>query len=1590
MVDRGGPLKGLVRTVRDVRRDPLELRKSVNFSYPDGRPVRRQGFGFWNGNETRINNQQLTKQTPVVELPFRTFEDVALQEFSLYEKHPNSYGLIRWHDDFQPKTTRDWTVEFLLTLGEKERLVINPEDRQTRSMYGGVLRAPVRNIYGVFVYDQTVIASFCDFDFDAGTRNLRPPTQAGYPTAANITHTDTLAISALAIAYWKDKIWATCTLINTGVYFPYKVQLEYSIATYTPGDVYHVAVRFTNSTDLLELVVNGSVADSYTLLADERFAGEQEALNDHTTPILRDIVILNECTVRGAYSSTCKLAHRANGCSRFTQHKTLKFPPFIVPPAVVMFSSPPRGTGMAELRIWHEARSDGNLSAEAKKELATPYSSNLKGYWRLNDGSGLLVEKVAERHGSVHNTFPQYVADKNLLHKQGLKFTDNQFLTTSLPESPYLFDAYEYVRSVMKGHFADTDFASTKLEAETDFTVQIQVTLPYTAQQELNFYGNGAAYPHSNVWNTGEARETPGDGTAPPGTDHFLHKYELKDGAATPVSLATDTGAIASGGVDISMFHPAYDQTLWSIEGQEKVGPDDTDNHADLRRIPLARGMLDPTLRPIFEFFCDGTLNPGRRGRYLRLRGSVLTAGATKTLTFRKRTLFEKISGDAQLVPTGYRLEIWVDGTLDVFYNQITVAGFSEAATDLLAFSRAIEHAPSYDINIGASYVNDYFDRAETAPIDNTEFTFPVRHGMHRNTCYQDQPGFFTMGFFRFWAVAIKDSEIQNTWNASLPKIHAADQELIINLEIDQVTGRQVLNKTRFPLTFELGFKGWHVANADSGFTAQKWIFEEFQWGNQDCLGFNRLLDFVPAGSAEVPCNLLGIYEATISRTFGLMAIFRDSPLFDDSLSGVLVNLYLPVYGLLNEFVAGQQWTSSVIGDRMVLTAPVALPKVFDGKTILPLGFPRYYGPHPELEALTSGGSMDADKFYGVRIVYFSEDSNIEDVSPLAIVKTELTWHLSAVTIAGGGAGYTVGDILNVSGGTGTPATLQVTSVVGGTIDGVIVLTPGLYTVQPASPAGVTGGTGAGATFNLTFILNALNAIRIKKTQAHPDPRVSSFRVYRTQGQSTLEEARVAVLFLLPVGAFENEYSLDFNIMEPDADLLPNVLDLQVTRPPAGSVSAVVDDALWVAGDPLIPDNVYISDPGNPQRFDTLTNTLTIQESNGELINTILSLFGSAYIFKASSVHRADPIADGRWNVLRLAGVGPVSRRALVTAVIPDSGQTVLIFWSRFGPYIFDGQQETYIGFPIEIDRAGGEPFDWLDQGSVFILHDPIKREVIFFYRSVVNGAVAGRHDKAIVFNYRLQVWYEYQGIIGSYALSSGIANSDTIARIVAGSPTVSPVPLTPTESHRLVVGGPNGHVYSWGSDARDGERTEVSTNPGTVSSWSSPTITLTGAIFSASDVVRGNWITVFRPSDGSSFSLPALTNTSTTVTLDLSYGAVGFAPASGDLVYVGQPDAELEFPWDELGRAGFDKSVNKLLFWYDGDFLFRSAKDWDLASFTAWRSLPDNQGKRRIKHDTEGLCEVYKIALKSTALGARLDQASYMIDDKLTANKLQ
>lgn len=112
----------------------------------------------------------------------------------------------------------------------------------------------------------------------------------------------------------------------------------------------------------------------------------------------------------------------------------------------------------------------------------------------------------------------------------------------------------------------------------------------------------------------------------------------------------------------------------------------------------------------------------------------------------------------------------------------------------------------------------------------------------------------------------------------------------------------------------------------------------------------------------------------------------------------------------------------------------------------------------------SNGGTAGNGQFTGIST---SIDGELTQTGDRVLVKNE-QGEVQNATVADGGTGYAVSDVLTVVGGTGTAATLTVTGVSTGVITTISVTTEGDYTVFPTSPVTVTGGTGTGATFNLT------------------------------------------------------------------------------------------------------------------------------------------------------------------------------------------------------------------------------------------------------------------------------------------------------------------------------------------------------------------------------------------------------------------------------------------------------------------------------------------------------------------------------------------
>lgn len=99
-------------------------------------------------------------------------------------------------------------------------------------------------------------------------------------------------------------------------------------------------------------------------------------------------------------------------------------------------------------------------------------------------------------------------------------------------------------------------------------------------------------------------------------------------------------------------------------------------------------------------------------------------------------------------------------------------------------------------------------------------------------------------------------------------------------------------------------------------------------------------------------------------------------------------------------------------------------------------------------------------------------DTWVSDVDGTAKTYTFSNATVTAVAIAAAGSGYRVGDVLNVAGGTAASRAARVyvsgVDAATGAVTSVAVDEGGIYGALPANPAITSGGSGLGATVNLT------------------------------------------------------------------------------------------------------------------------------------------------------------------------------------------------------------------------------------------------------------------------------------------------------------------------------------------------------------------------------------------------------------------------------------------------------------------------------------------------------------------------------------------
>lgn len=137
--------------------------------------------------------------------------------------------------------------------------------------------------------------------------------------------------------------------------------------------------------------------------------------------------------------------------------------------------------------------------------------------------------------------------------------------------------------------------------------------------------------------------------------------------------------------------------------------------------------------------------------------------------------------------------------------------------------------------------------------------------------------------------------------------------------------------------------------------------------------------------------------------------------------------------------------------------------------------------------------------------------------------------HVATIAINAAGSGYVVGDELDVAGGTKShDASIEVLAVDGGgAITSARIATGGAYTVDPSTTANaVTGGTGTGATFDLTMAATGWTILRESN-------RVESFTI-NAAGSGYAVNDTLTLVGGLGIGSSVNVSAATFTVTSID------------------------------------------------------------------------------------------------------------------------------------------------------------------------------------------------------------------------------------------------------------------------------------------------------------------------------------------------------------------------------------------------------------------------------------------------------------------------
>lgn len=382
-------------------------------------------------------------------------------------------------------------------------------------------------------------------------------------------------------------------------------------------------------------------------------------------------------------------------------------------------------------------------------------------------------------------------------------------------------------------------------------------------------------------------------------------------------------------------------------------------------------------------------------------------------------------------------------------------------------------------------------------------------------------------------------------------------------------------------------------------------------------------------------------------------------------------------------------------------------------------------------------------------------------------------YHLSGADIEAGGTAYTAGDVVTLVGGTfTTAATITIDSVSGGIFATGHISEPGSYSVQPSDPVSVTGGTGTGLTFNLSWITDPLS----EQILTYAVSAVGDHTSIPTNPVSVVGGSGTGATFNITTSTISTEnkpytalpydpwqmVGFGNSIVCTNANDPPQVLnidtdsnfsDLNSNRAPFGKYVCVCRNFLVFANvfepqnNTYYPQRVHWSAIGDASTWPDLGSQEATQlQSDAQDVRADLGhITGIASNLQAADM--AILLDMGVYSVRYVGSPAIFDFQIAQGAVGCQLSQSVVVnrgfmyYYGLDGFYAFDGTTPDPIG-AMKVDKWFlTDPIDGADPNYLYTMQataDPTGRLIMWSYRS---RSSEGGNDRLLIYNYILKRW---------------------------------------------------------------------------------------------------------------------------------------------------------------------------------------------------------------------------------------------------------